>query len=583
LSALLRRKSARLDAASSDLASQSLARAAATFTDEANDLRRRFAWWAILRTLVLSAALGASIWVESDKDGSAALWLLAAVVALTYGCNIGYGIALRRRVAPERIARVQVVLDLSITSVLVYLTGGAQSPYVLLYALSVVAAGAVRYRRGAVQSAIAAILAFTIISLIAWAHLLNLPTTGALQPWVQTTSAFFRSVSLNWLLLVGAGALGYIFADQLQRAAVSLQSERKAVGELYSLHQDIVQSLSSGLVTIDGNGNVLTMNDSAAEILQQDLSGAVSKTIDEILPGLSAKWQSDPTKELRRADLQIIAAGIERTVGISVSHLRDAENNNVGKVINFQDLTDLRRMERHVQRAERLATVGQLAAGVAHEIRNPLAAISGSIELLRQVPQTSEDDRSLMDIVTREIERLNTLIGDLLDYANPRPLQIIEFDIGILLAETIAVAQQDKGRTGVDMELSCDTSIRVLGDADKIRQVVWNLIRNAHDASPNQGTIRVEARTKGSDVEISISDQGAGMTGEQASRVFDPFFTTKKKGTGLGLATCHAIVADHGGRIDVDTVLGRGTTMTVVLTNALAPSQNLKSEKNNAH
>jgi two-component system, NtrC family, sensor histidine kinase PilS len=546
---------------------QSLIRPAVGNVAEATDLRRRFAWWAILRTLGLSIALAASIWVESDKasEDRSALWLLCIVAALTYACNIGYGLAARRGIAPQRIARVQTVLDLFVSSLLVFLTGGAKSPYVLLYALSVMAAGAVRYRRGALQTTTAAIVAFTVASLLAWAHVVSVPLTGALQPWLQSPGDFFRSVSINWVVLLGVGALGYIFSDQLERAAVSLETERKVVGELYSLHQDIVQSLSSGLVTIDALGNVLTINDAAADILQRELSPAFSTTLDDLLPGLSSKIGIDPNAELRRADLTVQVAGMEKTLGVSVSPLRDAQDNAVGRVVNFQDLTELRRMELNVQRTERLATVGHLAAGVAHEIRNPLAAISGSIELLRQVPQTSDDDRSLMDIVTREIERLNALITDLLDYANPRALQQVEFDVSRLVSETAAVAQQDKSHAAVEIIVDCEQPLQIRADADKLRQVVWNLVRNACDASPHPGTIRVATRRQGDNVLISVTDAGSGISPSQMARIFDPFFTTKRKGTGLGLATCHAIVTDHGGRIDVDSSTAKGTTMTVVL------------------
>jgi two-component system, NtrC family, sensor histidine kinase PilS len=248
-----------------------------------------------------------------------------------------------------------------------------------------------------------------------------------------------------------------------------------------------------------------------------------------------------------------------------VSPLRDAQDNAVGRVVNFQDLTELRRMELNVQRTERLATVGHLAAGVAHEIRNPLAAISGSIELLRQVPQTSDDDRSLMDIVTREIERLNALITDLLDYANPRALQQVEFDVSRLVSETAAVAQQDKSHAAVEIIVDCEQPLLIRADADKLRQVVWNLVRNACDASPRPGAIQVATRRQGDNVLISVTDAGSGISPSQIARIFDPFFTTKRKGTGLGLATCHAIVTDHGGRIDVDSSTAKGTTMTVVL------------------
>jgi two-component system sensor histidine kinase PilS (NtrC family) len=266
-----------------------------------------------------------------------------------------------------------------------------------------------------------------------------------------------------------------------------------------------------------------------------------------MMPGLPAEG---------RADVMVGA----KTLGVTVSPLRDARDQVIGRVINFQDLTELRRLEQHAQRAERLATVGHLAAGVAHEIRNPLASISGSIELLRQSPQASEDDRTLMTIVHREIQRLNGLIGDLLDYANPRPKQVVELDLATLIDETLQVARGDKAFANVDVSADAPHPLAINADPAKLRQVLWNLVRNAAEAGAK--AIRVEAKPGAT---IAIVDDGWGMAKDVVARMFDPFFTTKPKGTGLGLAICYAIVAEHGGRIDVTSEVGKGTKVVVSL------------------
>ena len=269
---------------------------------------------------------------------------------------------------------------------------------------------------------------------------------------------------------------------------------------------------------------------------------------------------------LRRADLAISTRDHAVMIGVTVSPLRDVRDHVIGRVINFQDLTELRRLELHARRAERLATVGQLAAGIAHEIRNPLASISGSIELLRQAPQTSEDDRTLMAIVHREIERLNVLVGDLLDYANPRPKQPADFDLGALVEETLRVARGEQALGEIELACEVDQPLSINADPAKLRQVVWNLVRNAADAAATGGKhVRVEARRTDGAVTISVADDGPGIARELVARIFDPFVTTKRKGTGLGLATSHTIVAEHGGRIDVETELGKGTKMVVTL------------------
>jgi two-component system sensor histidine kinase PilS (NtrC family) len=271
--------------------------------------------------------------------------------------------------------------------------------------------------------------------------------------------------------------------------------------------------------------------------------------------------------EAKRADVEVTtAAGQELTIGVTVSPLRDVKDQVIGRIVNFQDLTELRRLEQQTRLQERLVTVGQLAAGIAHEIRNPLASISGSIELLKQAPQSSEDDRTLMTIVNREISRLNGLIGDLLDYANPRPPRPVDFDLGLLVEETLQVARGDQAFGDVEVTAHVDKPLSITADPAKLRQVLWNLVRNAADAASAGGKhVKGVARAPNDDVILEVSDDGPGIPPAQLERIFDPFYTTKDKGTGLGLATSHAVVAEHGGRIDVVSEVGNGTKMVVTV------------------
>jgi two-component system sensor histidine kinase PilS (NtrC family) len=528
-----------------------------------SDLRRRVSRLLLLRTLVVSVVLGLSMWLltAGETPPRAAVWLQSSIIAATYLSLIGFGLTLRAGVSPRKVAILMQAADIAVTSLLVYVTGGAQSPYAFLYALSIVAAGALYYRRGAVAVTLGSIVALAIVALLAWKRVIDLPMVGQIRPWEQSGTGFARSLGVQLAAVIGVGALAFIFGDQLEKGAESLATTRKAAADLFTLHQDIVRSLASGLITIAPDGTVLTANQAGADILRRTVPDLAGKSIERAMPGLSAMLV-ESHGELRRADLDLG----ELTVGVTVSPLRDVRDQVIGRVVNFQDLTELRRLETHMRRAERLATVGQLAAGVAHEIRNPLAAISGSIELLRQTPQASDDDRTLMAIVHREIQRLNVLIDDLLDYANPRPSQHVDFDLAILVRETCQVAQGDKAFEEIELTCETDDAIAIRADSAKLRQVVWNLLRNAADASASGGKrVRVEARRDDTGSTVIVTDDGAGIAPDQLARIFDPFFTTKKKGTGLGLATCHAIIAEHGGHIDVDSEVGKGTKMVVRL------------------
>jgi two-component system sensor histidine kinase PilS (NtrC family) len=527
-----------------------------------SDVPARVARLLLLRTLVVTVVLGLSLWLlaTGQTPQRIAMWLEIAVIVATYVSSIVFGVLLRRGFHPSRVARPMHANDLVLTSALVYITGGAQSPYMFLYALSIVSAGALSYKRGALTVTIASLAAALVVSLVAWAHLLPVPVTGQSPPWDQPGLELVRSLGINIAAMIGVGALAFIFGDQLQKGAETLATTRRAAADLLTLHEDIVRSLSSGLITTSPDGTIQSANHVAAEILGTTPAALAGRPVEAVMPGVAALLADNR----HRADLAIPTRGTMVMLGVTVSPLRDQHDEVIGRVINFQDLTELRRLELHAQRAERLATVGQLAAGVAHEIRNPLASISGSIELLRQSPQTSEDDRTLMTIVHREIQRLNVLIGDLLDYANPRPSQPVDFDLGSLVEETLRVARSEPAFAEVELAHDVEQPLPVHADPAKLRQVVWNLVRNAGDAAAAGGKhVRVEARRRDTDVTITVADDGPGIAKDMLARIFDPFVTTKRQGTGLGLATSHAIVSEHGGRIDVET--GTGTKMIVTL------------------
>ena len=529
-------------------------------TPPAGDTRRRVSRLLLLRTLVVSVVLGLSLWLTTTAENTppSAVWLQSSIIAATYLSSIIFGVMLRRGMSASSVARPMQAADLVVTSALVYVTGGAVSPYPFLFALSIVAAGALSYRRGAAIVTVASLAAFVVVALLAWTRLIDLPGPPQVRPWEQTAAELVRSIGVNAAALIGVGALAFIFGDQLQRGAETLATTRRAAADLLTLHEDIVRSLSSGLITTSPDGLVLTANLAASEILHQP--ALAGHGIDEVMPGLTTLLED--TNELRRADLVIN----ELTIGVTVSPLRDLKNQEIGRVINFTDLTELRRLEGQQQRSARLATVGQLAAGVAHEIRNPLASISGSIELLRSSPQASDDDRTLMTIVHREIQRLNVLIGDLLDYANPRPSQPVELDVSLLISEICQVVRSDDKFGEVELMTEVPPKLVITADPSKVRQVLWNLLRNAADAAAEGGKhVRVAAAAEHDCTMIVVEDDGPGISREQQPRIFDPFFTTKRKGTGLGLATCHAVVAEHGGRIDVESTPGKGTRMIVRL------------------
>jgi len=433
------------------------------------------------------------------------------------------------------------------------------------------------HRRGALWAAAASLLLFASVALAGWAEWLPVPAGQRPLPWTLPASSLIGQLALNSAAIVAVAFLASKLGGQLAQAGAQLVTEEQRSAALAAYSADVIRCLSSGLVTVDEAGSIRTFNEAASEITGIPADAARGRHLRDVLPDVAGLLgRTGVTRDLRREVVTFRRGGQERVLGVSGSPLRNPAERHIGYIVNFQDLTDLRRMEHQVQRAQRLAAVGQMAAGVAHEIRNPLASISGSIELLRRTPQLDTESAALMEIVVREVDRLNGLITDLLEYARPRERVPVKLALAHLLEETLRVFGQDRSQPGVTTALDvapADAALEVVADAAQLRQVVWNLLRNAAESMPDGGMLRVSLRRHGADgVDIGVADQGVGMTAEQAEHIFEPFFTTKTRGSGLGLATVHRIVAEHGGQVIVDSAPGEGTRMTVRLPLAGGPA-----------
>lgn len=536
-----------------------------------SEVERRVTYLMLFRLVLITLVLGATalLWWVGDADlASSSALLVFGVIAMTYLATVVYAIALRRGANLNRLIDVQMAGDVLTATLLVHVTGGAGSAYTFFYPMAIVGAATVRFRTGAMSVAVASVVFFVASSLLAWLGVLPSPSPHGVSGADLSAIDLARALGLNLAAFAGVAFLAVNLGQQLQRTVASLESEREAAADLYALHEDIVRCLSSGLITIDARDRVLTINQVACEILETAPGASVGRPVDKVLPGLGAKLEGLPERDsLRRDDLVVRRGAHSLVLGLSVSPLRDNQDRVIGRVLNFQDLTELRKMEKQVQHAERLAAIGTLAAGVAHEIRNPLAAISGSIELLRSAPD--EDNRPLMDIITREIDRLNRMIGDLLDYANPGPREFVEFDFAELVHETLTVFARDTELNDVVVELAAgsrNSGLAIVGDPSKLKQVLWNLLRNAAEAARSGGgTVSVRVDADRQEARVEVLDTGPGIDEDQISHVFEPFFTTKKSGSGLGLATSHNIIMEHGGTIRAESHEGQGARFVVRL------------------
>jgi two-component system sensor histidine kinase PilS (NtrC family) len=372
----------------------------------------------------------------------------------------------------------------------------------------------------------------------------------------------------------------------LRIAGEALHAKSSDLDRLRRLHERTVESLTSGLLTTDRSRRVTSFNPEAERITGCSAAAVLGRDIDAVLPGaremVMQGAESGRGGRLRGRTIHRHPSGALRHLGLAGSILREADGSAAGHVVIFQDVTDVVAMERDLRRSERLAAAGQLSASMAHEIRNPLAAISGSVEMLRDGlgHGPADDERArLMDIVLREIERLDRLIADFLAFARPAPARRAPVALAETAEEVLKMFEAVRP-AGVEVECRVDPALCALADPAEIRQLLWNLVLNGAQAMAAGGRLSVTARelpqeASGADrnepredptlVEVCVADTGVGIPPETLERIFDPFFTTKPGGSGLGLAIVHRVVEGSGGSVEVESRVGQGTTFRVRL------------------
>ena len=467
-------------------------------------------------------------------------------------------------------AYLQIAGDIFLVTFLVYLTGGIDSGFSPLYHLTIISASIILYRRGGYLAASLASILYGGMLDMQYYNVLFFVRSMNFSAMQVLYLVFINILSFYTIALLS----GYL-SERLRKTRQELREKSMDFNDLRALQEHILKSIGSGILTMDLEGHVTSWNP-AAELITGYRYAEIRDRLQDVfgnsIKGLYAPPGNSKEKPFR-FDGQIIKKdGNTAILGMATSLLKDEKDDVRGIILIFQDITKMVHMEEQVRRQERLATVGSLAAGIAHEIRNPLASLSGSIQVLQGELDLKGDNKHLMDIVVRETDRLNAIITDFLEYARPKNTQNDRIVLSSVIDETIILLKNSKEFVdGIRINCNVDRMITMRGDARRMRQVFWNLLINSCQAMPDGGEMTINANPFFHDdsgsawCEIVITDAGQGIAPEHLAKIFDPFFTTKIGGTGLGLAIVYRIVEDHGGTIAVEAEKGKGTKFRILI------------------
>ena len=515
-------------------------------------------WLVKVRILILTILLGVELAVAQFTPVVFPIRLLVDTILLAYAISAFYLVLLHFWNEPKVQAVLQVISDLLLVSLLVYVTGGVDSSLNFLYPLAIVVASIVLPRIWAyLTAALAFILYGTVLELC---YFQVVPSYSATHPGIRTLQGI---IFVNLFGYLAIAYLAGLLSAKLRQADKRLEYTRGELKDLQALHENIIQSTSNGLITTGLDGRITLINASAEKLVERaeaDLLGEpISPQFQDPLPQAGSE---QPHGEVRF----VAANGFRKTFRILVSELTVPDRGTVGYVYTVEDLTQIRRLEREVRMQDRLAAVGRLSAAIAHEVRNPLTSIAGSASLLAEMPDLNEEHRRLLQIVTRESERLNDIITDFLAYSRTKQYRFANVDMVPLLEDTLTLLghRLEAQNTGIKLERRYSSGKAcVLADGDRMKQVFWNFCENAVRAMRKGGTLTVSIDELDADWQFSFADTGPGMSPQMVEKIFEPFQSQFEGGTGLGLAIVYQIVQAHEGKVWVRSKPGQGCTFVL--------------------
>jgi len=523
------------------------------------DERNWLTWLVRVRIFILTLLLAIELAVAQFSPAPVPMRLFISTILFWYSLSLFYVLLLSVWPEHQLQATLQVLTDLVLVSLVVHETGGWDSSLNFLYPLVIIVAAVLLPH---VWARLVAGLAFILYGTVLELNYYGLvPSYCTTHPGIKALQAI---IFVNLFAFLAVAYLAGLLTTKLRQVKGQLKDTSGALESLQALNENIIQSISSGLITTGLDGHITLVNAAAQRLLERAPSELLAVPVNRLfldpLPSVDSQAQGEVRFDAPNK--------FRKTVRVSVSALTVPDRGDIGYVYVLDDLTAIRRLEREVRMQDRLAAVGRLAAAIAHEIRNPLTSIAGSVSMLSGVPEMNEDHRRLLDIVTRESQRLNAIITDFLAYSRTKQYHFDKVDLIQLVEDTLTLMdhRMTAEKTGISIQRRFSIhQAWAIADGDKLKQVFWNLCENAVRAMKDGGTLTAAVEALGDDWQVSFIDTGTGMTSQQIEKIFEPFQSNFEGGTGLGLAIVYQIMQAHEGKVWARSKPGQGTTFVLRL------------------